>query len=51
MATLAGASLASAKDVKRWTKVDVPLRETLFDISFDKDKLSTVGLLVQREHF
>ena len=38
VATFTGAGLASAKDVKRWTKVDVPLRETLFDISFDKDK-------------
>merc|ERR1711871_148922 len=29
---------ASAKGDRRWNKVEVPLRETLFDISFDKDK-------------
>lgn len=36
--TVLGALPVSAKGDKKWNKVEVPLRETLFDISFDKDK-------------
>ena len=38
VASLTGAGPAMATEGKRWTKIDVPLRETLFDISFDKNK-------------
>jgi photosystem II stability/assembly factor-like uncharacterized protein len=37
-ASVLGAMPAAAKGDKRWKKVEVPFKETLFDISFDKDK-------------
>ena len=37
-AAMLSPSAAMAKAEKVWTKVELPVRETLFDLSFDKDK-------------